>query len=133
MKQDKEGKVIFETEAEFHNYWDAEMSEAKIREDIEKRGFNINVKDKITVYRAYKRAVSMLDDSKHREGKALFNIVLDAMHNHGIKRDVALDWISREWKLPIERVKDIERRTAEAIMRYLDLMRIPLTMGEMAK
>ena len=133
MKRDKDGTIIFETEAEFDNYWKYEMNEQKIRAEIEKKDFKINYHDRHMVYRVLKKAINRLDDSKYRDGKKLMNVVVDAMYWHGIKRDYVLQWFVDDWKLTYEQVKDIERRAAAGIIEQLKWLRIPLTFSEIIK
>ena len=157
MKKTKEGALHFETMPEIHNFFKKEMSSEKIRERAKNRNKVINYYNPRTQHRMIMLAINQLPTRKYREGKILLTTITKcAIERERLvrianntkepaakyflieeakkldKSEVYKHYMN-EWKYPLKKIKEIEKRTCDAIGDKLEIVNVPITVGETIK
>lgn len=135
MYRDKNGELVFDTEAEVRNFLTEEYSESAIKQKAKERGSKVAIHDKPLAYRTFKAVINrhLRDDPKYRREYQLFNMALDASARQGINLEYTLSYIKQELKWSDDEIRTAWRRGMEVILKWLDSSIIKPTAGEIIK
>lgn len=126
MRKDKQGKRVFETLTEGHNYLDTEFTEEKIKAAAKKRPKKYAYECRNTQHRVLINAASRIKDKTTRD---IYCFLVNA-GTRQVNEKVAIAYLSSISGLTVQQILLYQRKGIEEIKNYLENQRIIPTVGE---